>query len=325
MRRRGFTLIELLVVIAIIGVLIALLLPAVQAAREAARRIQCTNNMKQLGLAMQNYHDTMGSFAFGGRTPFGAAAPPGGCTNFWYDDMSWYFGLLPYYEQTTIFNAVNFDLTISSPANMTGRQVKINSLGCPSSGLDTDEFPNTCWSRIRCNYAVNFGNTDFGQDSGVPDPLQPGNTLNFRGAPFALGKTFSMANIMDGTSTTMMWGELISPHDSPGWDGPIAESQIAIGGQSFQALFPPNAKYPDLVVRQCPPPGDLNSIYGCIVIGPAGAERGQAFITKSKHAAGVNTGFCDGSVRFVKNSINIATWRALSTTQGGETISGDGL
>src|SRR5689334_9077466 len=108
-RMRGFTLIELLVVIAIIAVLIALLLPAVQAAREAARRAQCVNNLKQLGITLQNYHDVQGSFIYGGRETMTQAAPPGGCTAQWYDDMSWYFGILPYMEQTSIYNAVNFN------------------------------------------------------------------------------------------------------------------------------------------------------------------------------------------------------------------------
>src|SRR3979411_2355777 len=117
--RAGFTLIELLVVIAIIAVLIALLLPAVQAAREAARRAQCVNNLKQLGLTLQNYHDTQGSFIYGARETMTQAAPAGGCSNAWYDDMSWYFGILPFMEQNNIYNAVNFNLTISSPMNST--------------------------------------------------------------------------------------------------------------------------------------------------------------------------------------------------------------
>jgi prepilin-type N-terminal cleavage/methylation domain-containing protein/prepilin-type processing-associated H-X9-DG protein len=320
-KTRGFTLIELLVVIAIIAVLIALLLPAVQAAREAARRSQCLNNIKQLGLAMQNYHDVMGTFAPGGRTPFGATAPPGGCTTNWYDDMSCYWNILPYYEQLTIFNATNFSLIISSPDNSTARGLKVNTMSCPSTGLDTDEIGVPCWSRVRGNYVVNFGNSDFGQDTPFTDPLT-GTTITFGGAPFALGQSFGIRDITDGTSNTMMWGETISPIDSPGWDGPIAETQIAIGGQSFEAIYPPNAKYPDLVVRQCPTT-NLNGIYGCTVIGQAGAEKGQVFITKSKHSGGVNVGMCDGSVRFIKNTISVVTFRAISTTQGSESVSAD--
>jgi len=319
--RRGFTLIELLVVIAIIAVLIALLLPAVQAAREAARRAQCVNNIKQLGLAMQNYHDVMGGFAPGGRTAFGATAPPGGCTTNWYDDMSWYWNILPFYEQNPIFNATNFSLIISSPDNITARGLRINTMGCPSTGLDTDEIGVACWSRIRCNYAVNFGNTDFGQDSPYTDPLT-GTTLVFGGAPFTLAQTFGITNITDGTSNTMMFGEVISPTDSPGWDGPIAETQIAIGGDTFEAIYPPNALYPDLVVRQCPTT-NLNGIYGCTVIGQVGAEKGQVFITKSKHPGGVNVGMCDGSVRFIKNTISISTFRAIATMRGNEPVSGN--
>jgi prepilin-type N-terminal cleavage/methylation domain-containing protein/prepilin-type processing-associated H-X9-DG protein len=322
MRRRilrGFTLIELLVVIAIIAVLISLLLPAVQAAREAARRAQCVNNIKQLGLAMQNYHDVMGSFAPGGRTAFGATAPPGGCTTNWYDDMSWYWNILPFYEQNTIFNGTNFSVIISSPANMTVRSLQVKTMDCPSTGLDTDEAGVACWSRVRGNYAVNFGNSDFGQDSPYTDPLT-GTTIAFGGAPFTLGQTFAIVDLTDGTSNTMMFGEVISPTDSPGWDGPIAETQIAIGGDTFEAIYPPNAKYPDLVVRQCPTT-NLNGIYGCTVIGQAGAEKGQVFITKSKHPGGVNVGMCDGSVRFIKNTISVVTFRAIATSKGNEAVS----
>jgi prepilin-type N-terminal cleavage/methylation domain-containing protein/prepilin-type processing-associated H-X9-DG protein len=314
---RGFTLIELLVVIAIIAVLIALLLPAVQAAREAARRAQCVNNLKQLGLMMQNYHDVQGSFIYGGRESMTQAAPAGGCTANWYDDMSWYFGVLPYVEQATIFNAVNFNQIISGVANSTARDAKVQTFGCPSSGLQTDEFPNVCWSRIRCNYAVNFGNTNLGQTSKVGPN---GVTVNFLTAPFTLGKVYSLPSLTDGTSNTMMFSEVISPEDSAGWDGPIAETQIAIGGMSFETWYTPNARTPDEVVRQCPPANGLNGIYGCKIIGGVGNEAQQVFIARSSHSGGVNVGFCDGSVRFVKDSVASATWRALSTSQGGEVL-----
>jgi prepilin-type processing-associated H-X9-DG protein len=182
--------------------------------------------------------------------------------------------------------------------------------------MQTDEFRNACWSRIRCNYAVNFGNTNLGQTS-LTGPN--GQTVLFGQAPFTLDAVARIQNIQDGTSNTMMWSEVIAPLDSPGWDGPIAETQIAIGGQTFEAWYTPNAMYPDQVVRQCPTNG-LNGIYGCTIIGQVGSEMSQIYIAKSKHSGGVNVGFCDGSVRFVKSTISLATWRALSTSQGGEVI-----
>ena len=322
--RPAFTLIELLVVIAIIAVLIALLLPAVQAAREAARRSACVNNLKQLSLGMQNYHDVQGSFIFGARECQGTNAPAGSTPSLqWYDDMSWWFGILNYIEQGPIYNATNFSLSISGPYNFTARSAKINVFGCPSTGMQTDEAGDVNWSRVRGNYVINYGNTNYGQLTKGPDPITGAATVVFLGAPFTCAKTFNIAQLTDGTSNTMMWGEIIAPLDSPGWDGPIAETQIATGGQTFETWYPPNAKRNDEVVRQCPPLAGLNGIHGCTQIGGGGAEPTEVFIAKSKHSGGVNIGFCDGSVRFIKDSINVTVWRALSTSQGGEVISAD--
>ena len=319
---RGFTLIELLVVIAIIAVLIALLLPAVQSAREAARRAQCLNNLKQFGIAIQNYHDTQGCFVYGGREKIGQTAPLGGCTSKWYDDMSWYFGVLPYFEQTSIYNAVNFTLTISIADNSTARQARVSVFGCPSSGLQNDEFPQPCWSRVRCNYAVNFGNTNYGQLDKVD---ASGKTIKFLPSPFSLGAVTKISQLTDGTSNTMMWSEVIAPEDSAGWDGPIAETQLAIGGAAFETWYGPNAQVAEEVVRQCPPANGLNGIPGCTIVGQEGDEAKQVFTARSAHPGGVNTVLGDGSVRFIKNTINISVWRALSSSQAGEVISADAL
>ena len=127
-RRRGFTLIELLVVIAIIGVLIALLLPAVQAAREAARRSQCVNNLKQMGLALENYHDALGCFpmSYCAKFPFVDGATD--TANGW----GWQTMILPQMEQGTLFSAVNFSLPVEGPQNTTVIQTRISSYLCPS-------------------------------------------------------------------------------------------------------------------------------------------------------------------------------------------------
>ena len=96
--------------------------------------------------------------------------------------MSWYFNILPFYEQNTIFTATNFSLIISSPDNMTARSLKINTLACPSTGMQTDEAGVACWSRVRANYAVNFGNTSFGQTNTYVDPFT-NTVIAFGGAP----------------------------------------------------------------------------------------------------------------------------------------------
>jgi prepilin-type N-terminal cleavage/methylation domain-containing protein len=159
-RRHGFTLIELLVVIAIIAVLIALLLPAVQAAREAARRVQCVNNLKQIGLAMQNYHEAMGSFPIG-RMGVGFTYPNSPDPN----RRTWILSLMPYVEQNSIFQSTNFSLTWYFPQNLTVIQVKVGAYHCPSD-------PNT-WAAEEAdlstphwmgNYVVNWGNMHWGQD-----------------------------------------------------------------------------------------------------------------------------------------------------------------
>jgi prepilin-type N-terminal cleavage/methylation domain-containing protein/prepilin-type processing-associated H-X9-DG protein len=309
--RRAFTLIELLVVIAIIAVLIALLLPAVQAAREAARRSQCVNNLKQLGLAMQNYHDTLGAFPFAAREWVGDRVPPGPGT--WYDDHGWYGMILPFIEQGTVANSINFNVSFSGPINSTSRKAKVNVFGCPSDGLKEDEFTNNDWARVRGNYSVNFGNTNYiqGTKNGVP----------FLGAPFTYRKATPIAAITDGTSQTLMWGEVLSPIDSPGWDGPISEMQTATGGQTFNGWLTPNSKTQDDVARVYPttglngiPPGKVNVSDTTL----------QSFALRSHHPGGVNASMCDGSVRFVKDAVNLTTWRAVSTSQGSEVVSSDG-
>jgi prepilin-type N-terminal cleavage/methylation domain-containing protein/prepilin-type processing-associated H-X9-DG protein len=346
-RRLGFTLIELLVVIAIIAVLIALLLPAVQAAREAARRAQCVNNLKQIGTAMHNYHDQQGSLPYGVK----------GCC--W---GTWLVAILPYVEQQSMFNAWNASgntlyinagvqpdiFRYSGVTNVTVTASRVNAYTCPSdpNGLTLNGTGVTIngilYSITSQNYVVNFGNTITDQP---PFYQLNGIKIPFLGAPFTdmgtptvqltLGgqyanvtitpsATVSFAGIPDGLSNSLLTSEILvgATGDNRGfsWWGFAA---------SFTGLYSPNSSQPDVLqqasyckngVGSPPCVGstgsiDANGVYTGL---------GMANIPRSQHPGGVNAGMCDGSVRFIKNSVNIYTFRALSSTRGGEVISSDG-
>jgi len=258
-RARGFTLIELLVVIAIISVLIALLLPAVQSAREAARRIQCVNNLKQLGLAMHNYHESNGSFP--SSKIFNANRPPCSDTNFGNgcQNTPWFLLMLPQFEQGPLYSAFNFAIgsegmmTPGGPlayfANFTVISSKIGVFQCPSDNQNTLNIPLVlaslglsglpAFEASKGNYGVNWGNTDFGQ--GVHNSYF---TANFHlQSAFGLNGTgngpslVTVASVNDGLSNTVFMSEILqsASDDIRGtlWvDNP--------GAGSFMTRFTPN-------------------------------------------------------------------------------------
>ncbi len=335
-RPRAFTLIELLVVIAIIGVLIALLLPAVQAAREAARRAQCTNNIKQLGLAIHNYHDLHNVLPPG---RIWKAGPPGpsfptifsGTPN-----TTWFNLMLPMIEQGTLANAFNFDLgaegipggglnpALGYFANSTVSATKISIFQCPSDRVlqfqITPQYAGGALSgpvMSKGNYAVSWGNTNWRQDT-------VGSVAYLKSA-FGHDMSVSFASISDGLSSTVLVAEVLQGerYDIRG----VMWSSVP-GGGSFMTRFTPN-KYKDYL--NLVSTGDfLNQTIFCVsepVLGlpcTGGAGDSQAFAgARSHHPGGINTLFGDGSVHFIKDSVNPNVWIALNTIRSREVLSAD--
>jgi prepilin-type N-terminal cleavage/methylation domain-containing protein/prepilin-type processing-associated H-X9-DG protein len=356
-RGRGFTLIELLVVIAIIAVLIGLLLPAVQAAREAARRMQCTNNLKQLGLANANYESATGAYP--------SMMLPYGPGYNWFGDFSAFVKLLPYYEQGVIYNSINYNcgqiiagfnnmsIPADDPSNITVVAVVINTLICPDDP--------TANAPITLSTPIAYGQ-DFAQWCGLPElPGFPtARTTSYRGSGGMFGAievanpagviiagspTITQSTITDGTSNTMLWSEYTAARvstSSPNFVWNLGDRPVWNLGSTwelmFDSQFPPNAVGTQL--------------------DPTGITGTNNDLASSMHPGGVNVGFCDGSVRFIKNTVSSWTvtdawgganpafyttttdsnyntyytltpagrpgvWQALSTRNGGEVISSD--
>ena len=337
--RSGFTLIELLVVIAIIGVLIALLLPAVQSAREAARRAQCLNNLKQIGLGLHNYHQAVGSFPMGTTTAYSDI----GVQASWgtWGSLSL---LLPYLEQQPLYNAINFDWNCwqgrGNAENSTAWLTRVNAFVCPSDGLTGEENTNNYFGSVgtTAGYRNNAGSTGI----------------------FALARTYGIQHIRDGTSNTIAFSEALvsttagSPTQEKWRDGPApsgaspsaaytlldATQNLAamqqdwqacngyfktevnrgqrgyrwglsnLGESLFQTLVTPNSTdYPWNACRlDCGGCGVLHSGY---------------YNATSNHPGGVNAAMADGSVRFIKSTIAMRAWWSLGTKAGGEVLSAD--
>jgi prepilin-type N-terminal cleavage/methylation domain-containing protein/prepilin-type processing-associated H-X9-DG protein len=346
-RPRGFTLIELLVVIAIIAVLIALLLPAVQAAREAARRSQCVNNLKQLGLAVQNYHDTNNVIP-PTAMQIASGTPTGQTNNFAMKPR-----LLPYLEQNAVYNALNWMLrydTDTTRSNATARTTLINTLICPSDAdvpCGTTAVPGTVAGQI--------GYTSYPNNIGV---LYLNNGGLFDGPAYVLGLTsfggnVSMASITDGTSSTVIFSEFIrgdyrtstlGPHQTylaTGQNIPSAALNLQplvaacsasnVAAELGTATYDWDEKGGEWLDHNCGMGGGYSHImlpntHACFFANATGPSTTYSVIAaSSNHPGGVNVGFLDGSVRFVKNSVSPATWQAIATKAGGEIVSADSL
>jgi len=325
MKRRAFTLIELLVVIAIIAVLIALLLPAVQAAREAARRSQCVNNLKQLGLAMHNYNNTIGSFPIGAMGVRSLTGYTLGTTA--NARRTWAWLLLPYLEQGAMANAINFSLAVNDPskANTTVSTARIQVYECPSDPNAGISEGGTTLPRRMGNYAANWGNSCWGQDQKNnpfvgPFPSTTNGTVSFAGAPFAQDKSIGIQALTDGTSNTLLMAEVIVGVNSSSGDdhrGDLYNDDYNCS--MFMAYTPPNSTFPDwMYSTYCQYPYLQNP--PCKPSVPTYQFFNAA---RSRHPGGVNALMGDGSVKFSKDSVNVNTWRAIGSSQGGEVISAD--
>jgi prepilin-type N-terminal cleavage/methylation domain-containing protein/prepilin-type processing-associated H-X9-DG protein len=358
-RRRGFTLIELLVVIAIIAVLISLLLPAVQSAREAARRAQCVNNLKQIGLALHNYHSAVGSFPWGDGP--------------WWVEWSAHSLLLPYLEQGPIYNNINFadvelpnflnPLNIDNPVNSTATYAVISVFNCPS---DDDRLTEVSGHN---NYMANSGsapNCAYGGNADASTWNSPNagpfiySSSGVDVAPYGItnfgGSSVSIAGIRDGTSNTAAFSERVkaigsnisgtsAPFDNgkptaslavPPNPVPIAQEGLS---QPFYQLCLANPPVP-FNGNQDAANGNDDNISGAIwasgqpactrymhIMPPNSYSCRQGLqighVANSRHPGVVNVLFCDGSVKAIKSTINVNTWWALGTRSGGEIISAD--
>lgn len=298
---RGFTLIELLVVIAILAVLVALLLPAVQQAREAARRSQCVNNLKQIGLALHNYHDAHSTF------------PPGYVSNFdpnagetgpgW----GWCSMLLPQLDQSTIYSAIDFNLPIESAANQRSRLSFVGVLHCPSDAAEqpvwwavTRDFISGSVGQQICQVA----SSNYVGMYGLGEPGPQGDGLFFRNS------RIQFKDITDGTSQTIAVGERAQRLGEATWVGAVTNAMLYptdgdnIGRYRTETSAGMVLAHAGEGVGPGNPQSDVNQFY-------------------SFHAgggSGVNFLFADGHVSFLNSSMDYNAYRALATRAGGEIL-----
>jgi prepilin-type N-terminal cleavage/methylation domain-containing protein len=308
--RRAFTLIELLVVIAIIGTLVALLLPAVQSARESSRRVQCSNNFKQLGIGLTQYADT-----YRGAFPVGAYTCCMG---------TWQVALLPYIEQKALFDEYKgygminasgeidqtFRYAGAENRDVTNKTIKVYT--CPS---DNKVAPRGAAMTTFHNYVGNYGNTTVARKAthGVQTNGQPNK---YGKAPFIYvansnqsPQVMRLQDVIDGLSSTMAFSETLKGQYSDlrgfGWWR---------GGSHFETYLAPNTSQPD-VVEQAQFCNTQHPNPPCVGATTANPE---TIAARSRHPGGVGVVMCDGSYKFITDGVNLDTWRFLSTASGRE-------
>ncbi|MBN1853914.1 MAG: DUF1559 domain-containing protein [Pirellulales bacterium] len=298
--RHGFTLVELLVVIAIIGILVALLLPAIQAAREASRRASCANNLKQIGLAIHMYHDTYEQLPAGWRGYDPANGEP-----FWFGlpGWAWSASILPYLELTNVQDSlVRFELPITDPINAPVRTLELEVFRCPSDDIGEDTFlllggAPSVGSGISFpiematgNYIGVFGTRDF---HFVCNPNEPDFNGCVGNGVFYLNRQHRFADITDGLSNTLIVGERCSKLAPSTWIGVVTGGQHGVARVAGVAAYPPNSE----------------------------AQPAHYFHNFSSfHPAGTNFLSGDGGVRLITETIDETTYHALCTRANGDVV-----
>ncbi|HEY0981116.1 DUF1559 family PulG-like putative transporter [Schlesneria sp.] len=310
-RRHAFTLIELLVVIAIIAVLIALLLPAVQQAREAARRTQCKNNLKQLGLALHNYADAFGMFPAGHMDTYTDYISAGARHQF-----SWLTAILPYIDQTPLFNMINFsDADLMLNANVNPKFYEVAGKSVPAFLCPSDPIGRVSPTLAPSNYMASQGslcdcrgnscNGLFGHSSytrlawitdGLSQTIACGETLKGDLNPATLQDNYIFTNASGSTASNVSTCQSVAPTQSDratAWFGGQPQFNI------MTTLRPPNDKQFDCIAPN----------YGC-----------TNMAARSAHVGGAHLIFADGSVHFISENISITTFQALGSRAGGEIV-----
>lgn len=348
--RRGFTLIELLVVIAIIAILISLLLPAVQQAREAARRMQCTNNLRQLGLALHNYSDAHQRFPAGyfsyatrnGQAPAWAQLDPGSWDGA--PGWSWAAMLLPFLEQGNVTGAINFDTPIWNAQHRDAIGTKLSVFLCPSSSggdepftvLQADGSPRlidgqpvtvgrshyvashgqeSCWGECgAATTGVVFTNIYTSTTTSVTINGDAGKVAD---GPFYRNSGTRFRDVTDGLSNTIFLGEHSSTLSDKTWVG-------VVPGASTPPRFSSPENGPDaaatMVLVHAGPSGGELDITGFPIIHPVNFPTYHVGQMYSEHPGGGNVAFGDGSVRFMSENIDLYLWAELSSMNEGEVL-----
>jgi len=314
-KRRGFTLVELLVVIAIIGVLVALLLPAVQAAREASRRMSCGSNIKGLITAIHTYHNSFKStpINYGGNAQYNNTGTGKG----------WMIGILPFVEQQSLWDQIDWtkpvgsnDTAANTNVNTTVATTAIPAFLCPSDGANDRGRMNTRANMpgaaiygvnnykavLGSNWANgnNIVSTPFGPWPNTNNGLDRGNGIICRNSDNQMGNYHGLEAVTDGTSNTFAIGEAVPRWTTHTW-------WWWFNGGTATCAIPPNYKTPQILA-------------GTQTLEGQWGDWPNNYSFFSRHPAGLQFALLDGSVKWINNSVNIVTYRAMASIQGGETL-----